>query len=87
MRLYLQVQPKWHRVSAYALLILGVVSLGLALLEWLLGGAVNRGDLTAPTIMLVIGAVALSATAPSTNLPEAKHPRNYGCARTHARGT
>ena len=75
MRLYLQLQPKWHRVRVYVLLISGVVLLGLELLEWVFGGAVKPGDLTAPTIMLAIGAFALMASTPSTTLPEAKHPR------------
>ena len=59
----------------YVLLISGVVLLGLELLEWVFGGAVKPGDLTTTTIILVMGALSLFAIAPSTTLPEAKHPR------------
>ncbi len=75
MRLYLQMRPQWHRVIAYAFLIMGVVLLGLKFLEWLFGAAVDRGSLTVPTIILVMGALAFLASTPSTTLPEAEHPR------------
>jgi len=71
----LQQENKWSRVSAYPLLIIGVMLQGVELLKWLLGGAVSREDLTAPTIMLVIGAFLLWASTPSRTLPEANPPR------------